>query len=110
MLALRSLRYDCDGDALLALVDPAGPVCHTGERVCFYRDLEGEPQPTAGEALPLLERTLRSRRDQRPAGSYTVELLDDPALIGAKIREEAEEVSRRSTPSLTIGSPRRPPT
>ena len=41
VLRLRQLRYDCDGDAIVALVDPAGPACHTGERSCFYRDLEG---------------------------------------------------------------------
>jgi phosphoribosyl-ATP pyrophosphohydrolase/phosphoribosyl-AMP cyclohydrolase len=104
---LRQLRYDCDGDALLALVEPAGPACHTGERSCFYRDLEGaadpapngaavagEPEPLENEALPELERTLTQRLRERPAGSYTVELLDDPALIGAKIREEADEVAR----------------
>ena len=34
---LVELRYDCDGDTLLALVHPAGPACHTGERTCFYR-------------------------------------------------------------------------
>lgn len=33
------LRYDCDGDTLLLLVDPAGPACHTGEYSCFYRSL-----------------------------------------------------------------------
>lgn len=33
------LRLDCDGDTLLALVDPAGPACHTGETSCFYRSL-----------------------------------------------------------------------
>lgn len=33
------LRYDCDGDTLLALVDPAGPACHTGETSCFFRTL-----------------------------------------------------------------------
>lgn len=34
---LVELRYDCDADTLLALVEPAGPACHTGERTCFYR-------------------------------------------------------------------------
>src|SRR4051812_49209916 len=38
---LRQLRYDCDGNALVALVEPAGPACHTGERSCFYRELGG---------------------------------------------------------------------
>lgn len=36
---LIELRYDCDGDTLLALVEPAGPACHTGNRSCFYRTL-----------------------------------------------------------------------
>lgn len=36
---LVELRYDCDADTLLALVKPAGPACHTGERTCFYRSL-----------------------------------------------------------------------
>ena len=36
---LVELRYDCDADTLLALVEPAGPACHTGERSCFYRSL-----------------------------------------------------------------------
>src|SRR3954470_6051884 len=58
VMRLRALRYDCDEDALLALVDPAGPACHTGERTCFHRDMEGEAEPVAYEALPALERTL----------------------------------------------------
>ncbi len=36
------VRYDCDADAVLMLVDPAGPACHTGEHSCFYRSLTGE--------------------------------------------------------------------
>ena len=36
---LADLRYDCDADTLLALVHPAGPACHTGERTCFYRSM-----------------------------------------------------------------------
>lgn len=129
---VRALRLDCDGDTLLALVEPAGPACHTGERTCFHRgdtlaigqsgagegdgagesrgqgegDGWDESQKTARdgrgaapyaapyEVLPELERTLRSRAAERPAGSYTVTLLDDPALAGAKVREEAEEVTR----------------
>jgi phosphoribosyl-ATP pyrophosphohydrolase/phosphoribosyl-AMP cyclohydrolase len=89
---VRALRLDCDGDALLALVEPAGPACHTGERTCFHN---GELDPPAPhEALPALERTLADRAARRPEGSYTVELLDDPPRIGAKVREEAEEVAR----------------
>jgi phosphoribosyl-ATP pyrophosphohydrolase/phosphoribosyl-AMP cyclohydrolase len=95
-LRLRQLRIDCDGDAIVALVEPTGPACHTGNRSCFYRDLQGdgEPAPAIHEALATLERTLRSRAAERPEGSYTVELLDDSKLIGEKIEEEAEEVVR----------------
>jgi phosphoribosyl-ATP pyrophosphohydrolase/phosphoribosyl-AMP cyclohydrolase len=90
--AVRALRLDCDGDSLLALVEPAGPACHTGARTCFHH---GELEPAAPhEVLPALERTLRSRQAGRPAGSYTVALLDDPGLIGEKVQEEAEEVAR----------------
>lgn len=90
--AVRALRMDCDGDALLALVEPAGPACHTGERTCFHH---GELEPAAPhEALPVLERTLVQRAAERPAGSYTVTLLEDPQLAGEKVREEAEEVTR----------------
>lgn len=95
VMRLRQLRVDCDGDAVLALVEPTGPACHTGERTCFYRELGGgERAPLAHEALPTLERTLRSRAAERPEGSYTVKLLDDQKLIGEKVEEEAEEVVR----------------
>jgi phosphoribosyl-AMP cyclohydrolase / phosphoribosyl-ATP pyrophosphohydrolase len=96
VLKLRQLRYDCDGDALVALVEPTGPACHTGERSCFFRDLQGDgpPEPALHETLATLERTLRSRAAERPEGSYTAKLLDDPKLIGEKVEEEAEEVVR----------------
>src|ERR1700716_3533586 len=89
---LKGIRYDCDADALLALVQPAGPACHTGHRTCFHR---GELDPAAPhEALPALERTIAERARARPTGSYTSELLSDPGMIGAKVQEEAEEVAR----------------
>ncbi|HEX8053168.1 MAG TPA: bifunctional phosphoribosyl-AMP cyclohydrolase/phosphoribosyl-ATP diphosphatase HisIE [Thermoleophilaceae bacterium] len=89
---VRALRYDCDLDAVLALVEPAGPACHTGERTCFHNGDTATAAPH--EALPALERTIASRRDERPEGSWTAKLLADPPLIGAKVREEAEEVTR----------------
>jgi phosphoribosyl-ATP pyrophosphohydrolase/phosphoribosyl-AMP cyclohydrolase len=89
---VRALRIDCDGDTVLALVEPSGPACHTGERTCFHR---GELDPAAPhEVLPALERILVSRASERPEGSYSVELLENPPLIGEKVMEEAEEVSR----------------
>jgi phosphoribosyl-AMP cyclohydrolase / phosphoribosyl-ATP pyrophosphohydrolase len=90
--AVRALRLDCDGDALVALVEPAGPACHTGQRSCFHRGQLGPGAPF--EALSALERTLGERARERPAGSYTVALLDDPRRIGEKVMEEAEEVAR----------------
>jgi phosphoribosyl-ATP pyrophosphohydrolase/phosphoribosyl-AMP cyclohydrolase len=102
---LRQLRYDCDGDALVALVEPVGPACHTGERSCFYRDIEGtadagvdapaadgEPIPVPYEALAALERTLVERKAERPVGSYTVKLLEDPKFAASKVKEESAEV------------------
>jgi phosphoribosyl-ATP pyrophosphohydrolase/phosphoribosyl-AMP cyclohydrolase len=95
--AVRALRLDCDGDTLLALVEPAGPACHTGERTCFHRgdrSQSGHRPSAPHETLPALERTLVARARERPAGSYTVELLEDPPRIGEKVMEEAEEVAR----------------
>jgi phosphoribosyl-ATP pyrophosphohydrolase/phosphoribosyl-AMP cyclohydrolase len=88
---LKEIRLDCDEDAILALVEPAGPACHTGERTCFHN---GELDPVPGEALATLERTIAERRTAAPDDSYTARLLGDRDLVGAKVREEAEEVAR----------------
>ena len=91
--AVKALRLDCDGDAVLALVEPAGPACHTGERTCFHR---GELEPPAPhEVLPGLERTIAERAAAGDTGgSYTAQLLAEPPFAGEKVREEAEEVTR----------------
>ncbi|HWK27458.1 MAG TPA: bifunctional phosphoribosyl-AMP cyclohydrolase/phosphoribosyl-ATP diphosphatase HisIE [Solirubrobacter sp.] len=89
--AVKALRLDCDRDAVLALVEPKGPACHTGERTCFHA---GDLTTTPHEALPGLERTLDDRRANPRPGSYTNQLLTDPPFIGEKVQEEAEEVAR----------------
>jgi phosphoribosyl-AMP cyclohydrolase / phosphoribosyl-ATP pyrophosphohydrolase len=88
---VRELRWDCDDDTLLALVEPAGPACHTGERTCFHK---GGTAAAPHEALPALERVIEERRAAPTPGSWTAKLLADPPLIGAKVEEEAEEVAR----------------
>ncbi|HET8757099.1 MAG TPA: bifunctional phosphoribosyl-AMP cyclohydrolase/phosphoribosyl-ATP diphosphatase HisIE [Solirubrobacteraceae bacterium] len=90
--AVKALRFDCDLDAVLALVEPTGPACHTGERTCFHNG-ELEP-PMPHEVLPGLERTIARRAADRPEGSYTAELLANPGKVGEKVQEEAEEVAR----------------
>jgi phosphoribosyl-ATP pyrophosphohydrolase/phosphoribosyl-AMP cyclohydrolase len=92
--AVKALRLDCDGDAILALVEPAGPACHTGARSCFFNGDTASQAPH--EALPALERTIAQRAQERPEGSYVVQLLDDLRFAGAKVEEEAEEVARAS--------------
>lgn len=92
VMKVKALRTDCDGDAVIALVEPAGPACHTGARSCFAQD--DSQEKVAFEALPALERTIDARATGRPDGSYTVELLESPALAGEKVTEEAGEVVR----------------
>ncbi|MSR20519.1 MAG: bifunctional phosphoribosyl-AMP cyclohydrolase/phosphoribosyl-ATP diphosphatase HisIE [Gemmatimonadetes bacterium] len=86
-LALVSLHTDCDSDTVLARVTPAGPTCHTGERSCF-----GDGADVAVAALARLDRTLATRERDRPEGSYTVRLLDDPNLRLKKLGEETAEL------------------
>ena len=82
-LRVVSLHGDCDGDAILARVDPAGPTCHTGDRSCF-----GAP-PT----LPALADTLRARRTASPESSYTARLLADRNRRLKKLGEETTELA-----------------
>ena len=100
-MSVREVWVDCDGDALIYLVDPAGPSCHTGQDTCFFRQLNtgGElvEGSTAGAAPTLLrlERILRERRASSADKSYTKSLLDaGPSKIDAKMREEAEELGQ----------------
>ena len=73
------IRQDCDSDALVVLVEPVGPACHTGKRSCFYRDLEGQEvidEPAdLGAVLNDLRELIQTRHRERPEGSYTTYLF-----------------------------------
>lgn len=78
-LAVEEIRDDCDGDAILLRVRPAGPACHTGSRSCF---------------APWLWRRIAERARARPEGSYVAALLDEGAAAAArKVGEEGVEAA-----------------
>jgi phosphoribosyl-ATP pyrophosphohydrolase/phosphoribosyl-AMP cyclohydrolase len=119
---VRAVAADCDGDALLVQVDPAGPACHTGRTSCFFGSLKGRlAVPTgmvaedgsarravkirarrgshdsaprgAGAVLEELDALIRARRVSAPAGSYTGRLFNAGLdRILRKVGEEATEV------------------
>jgi len=94
VLALQSLALDCDGDALLLGVRPAGPTCHRQTRSCFDADVARAAGAAQGFAwLESLWSTIAERAADRTEGSYTVRLLDGGVdLAGRKVAEEATEV------------------
>jgi|LSQX01.2.fsa_nt_gb phosphoribosyl-ATP pyrophosphohydrolase/phosphoribosyl-AMP cyclohydrolase len=92
-LLLQELRLDCDGDALLALVEPAGPACHTGERSCFHRLLT-PPCEGRGTFPGILWRYLEKRRLDDPKESYTARLLSmGLRRVAQKVGEEGVETA-----------------
>ncbi len=84
-----SLGTDCDGDAVLARVRPAGPSCHVGTTSCFGDSALG------ADALGVLDRTIAARAAEpdRSRGRYTQQLLDDRNLRLKKLGEEAAELA-----------------
>lgn len=92
VLELRELHADCDGDTVLARVQPTGPACHTGERTCFGEAGVGTAAPRGGEVLARLWSVLEERARDRPSGSYTVRLLGDENLRLKKLGEETAEL------------------
>ncbi len=94
-LTLQEAYADCDGDALLYRVKPAGPTCHTGSESCFYTPLESQEYEAAEDGPGILEElfaVIQDRKASRPEGSYTVKLLDSGVeRIAQKVIEEAGE-------------------
>ena len=92
------IRLDCDRDTVLYRVRQSGPACHTGSRTCFVSRLERDGglrtgPDGGGHLLERLRHTIAARATERPAGSYTVSLLDKgPVKASQKVGEEAVEV------------------
>ena len=85
------LKLDCDGDAILVLVEPRGPACHTGARSCFGGGVEGG-DGDFGAVLEKLYSVVEGRRRERPEGSYTTYLFEQGLnKILKKVGEESAE-------------------
>ena len=94
VMKVAELRVDCDGDTLLALVHPAGPACHTGQRSCFFRTILGDADAEAMTFLGRLWRYLNQRKNDDPDESYTARLLlSGTQRVAQKVGEEGVETA-----------------
>jgi len=94
---VKEIRVDCDNDTLIYLIEQEkNRACHTGERNCFFRNLEGEyvlKKPLPFEVLPRLQEVLKDRIENLPEGSYTTKLVKQGFdRIVQKFGEESVEV------------------
>jgi phosphoribosyl-ATP pyrophosphohydrolase/phosphoribosyl-AMP cyclohydrolase len=84
-----SLTLDCDADAIVVLVEPAGPACHTGATSCFET---GSHATGIGSVLDQLYELIETRERERPSKSYTTYLFDEGLdKILKKVGEESAE-------------------
>jgi phosphoribosyl-ATP pyrophosphohydrolase/phosphoribosyl-AMP cyclohydrolase len=98
VMRVREVRIDCDGDAVLYLVDAEGPSCHTGKTSCFFRPASGEEDDGPAEAPAVIvsrvAAVIAQRRAQTAEKSYVASLLAAgwPKVLG-KIAEESRELA-----------------
>jgi len=98
-IEVRRVLVDCDADCVVYSSEPHGASCHTGAESCFFQVLENGALSQASDQpqtlLATLEAVLESRKKATGDKSYTKSLYDaGPAAIGAKVREEADELGR----------------
>ena len=93
------VSMDCDGDALIVMVEPQGPACHTGEQSCFHNNISSAAaedkdfhKEDLGQVLDRLYVLIESRKLERPEGSYTTYLFNEGLdKILKKVGEESSE-------------------
>ena len=92
---VKEVRIDCDGDAVIYIIEQEkNRACHTGERNCFYRTIDGKKveKPLPFEVLPRLEEVIKERIEKLPEGSYTTKLVKSgKERVFQKFGEEAVE-------------------
>jgi phosphoribosyl-ATP pyrophosphohydrolase/phosphoribosyl-AMP cyclohydrolase len=94
---VKEIRYDCDADSILILVEQIGAACHEGYPTCYFRTLEGEIKSEKAfegglYVLDELYKVIEKRKKELPKDSYTTKLLSDKNLLLKKIGEESSEV------------------
>ncbi|MGE6630157.1 bifunctional phosphoribosyl-AMP cyclohydrolase/phosphoribosyl-ATP diphosphatase HisIE [Bacillus sp. NPDC077027] len=90
---VKEIRYDCDQDALVVLVDPSGPACHTGSYSCFANEAEQRTEGNRFAIFNELEQVIAKRQTEMPEGAYTTYLFEKGVdKILKKVGEEASEV------------------
>jgi len=95
---VRSIKLDCDGDAILVQVEPAGPICHTGQPTCFFTTIDELPEFAGHEkGIGIIEElfaVIQDRKDDKTGNSYTAKLFDEGLdRICQKVIEEAGEAA-----------------
>ncbi|WP_039764372.1 MULTISPECIES: bifunctional phosphoribosyl-AMP cyclohydrolase/phosphoribosyl-ATP diphosphatase HisIE [unclassified Caldicellulosiruptor] len=90
---VKALYLDCDGDAILAIVEQTGVACHTGNKTCFFTNIFGEDKKSKVDILFKLIETINDRKKNKVEGSYTCYLFEKGLdKILKKVGEETTEV------------------
>jgi phosphoribosyl-ATP pyrophosphohydrolase/phosphoribosyl-AMP cyclohydrolase len=101
-LKVVEVQHDCDGDAIVVQVNPAGPACHTGAESCFdsgvldaaLLEADGSTEKLGPGVLQELLDVINQRVSEKPEGSYTVSLIEEgPGRVAQKVVEEAGETA-----------------
>ncbi len=97
--AVKGIRYDCDQDALIVLVEPSGPACHTGGYSCFTKEQSEEQVAGRFGIINELERVIAERQAEMPEGAYTTYLFREGVdkILKKSVKKHPKSSSPRRT-------------